>query len=73
MDRVWSMKTVCQTEAPQGETFTYTLYFASKDWKTALLYVAVYSWGQTNMAGKESSTGGANTRAMDETKPSRRE
>lgn len=38
---------------------TRTLYFASKDWKTALLYVAVYSWGQTNMAGKESSTGGS--------------
>lgn len=61
MDRVWSMNrwTMCHTEASQGETFTYTLYFASKDWKTALLYVAVYSWGQTNMAGKESSTGGS--------------
>lgn len=37
----------------------YTFYFASKDWKktTALLYVAVYSWRQTNMAGKDSSKG----------------
>lgn len=25
--------------------------------KTALLYVAVYSWGQTNLAGKDSSKG----------------